>query len=71
MRDIKNLNPRSLLKIDEASEVYFHVKHANSAQYSFFDNVPSILINGHHRWQVKDIDRYLERQKSWQKIIVN
>ncbi|EFD87538.1 hypothetical protein ACFIUV_08530 [Oenococcus oeni] len=63
MRDIRNLNSRSLLKIDEASEVYFHVQHANNAQYDFFREVPSILVNGHPRWQVKDIDKYLERNK--------
>ncbi len=64
MRDLRNLNSRSLLKIDEASEVYFHVSKANNAQYDFFDNVPFILIKGHRRWQVRDIDKYLDRHKS-------
>ena len=63
MRDLNDLNPDALLSITQATKHFFNKEKAGSYEYDVFAEIPHYEMQNRKMWQVKDIDKYLERHK--------
>ncbi|MFT8728607.1 MAG: hypothetical protein ABF755_00910 [Oenococcus oeni] len=57
------MSSETMLTLTTVCKKYFGKKQPSLSKYEYFLQIPHIKIGKRLYWQVKDIDKYLERNK--------
>ncbi len=58
-----DIGSETFITLTSACRKYFGMKTSSFTKYEFFQQIPHIKVGKRDYWQVKDIDKYIERHK--------